>query len=200
MGSEEDEPALGSAALEVRKRVARRERVVASAAHPLGASRAVRVDVPEVLLALEHEHGGGREVAVDRAMAAVPGPAHDHVERPAGDVVAQDRVVVADLVGAARIARDLAPPVAARIEVTALHLEILLRNGIPAYTVARPKDAGSALKRRDGSDPLPGERAAERRIGGVVDAAVAQARGLAPGVAVRREHPEAALADRRERP
>jgi hypothetical protein len=52
--------------------------------------------VPEVLLALEHEHGGGGGMAVDRAVAAVAVPAHEHVERARGAVVAEHGVVVVD--------------------------------------------------------------------------------------------------------
>jgi hypothetical protein len=88
-------------------RVAGRERVVARAAHAMRVARAVRDARPRGAARLEHEHRGRGGVAVDRAVAAVGVPAHEHVERAGRAVVTEHGVVVVDRVGELAVAGDL---------------------------------------------------------------------------------------------
>ena len=79
-----------------------------------------------MLLALEHEHGRRRNVAMQGAVAAVARPADDHVERPACDIVTEKRVVVADLEGGEIVwDGDLAPAMLRGVEGTLIHLFVL---------------------------------------------------------------------------
>jgi hypothetical protein len=62
------------------------------------ADDATLLDIPKVLFTLEHDDGGCRGMAVDRAMSAVTAPSDHHVEGSGLKVMAEDRVVVVDLV------------------------------------------------------------------------------------------------------
>src|SRR6187399_2885360 len=99
---------------------------VESASYAVAVARAVGMNVPEVLLALEHEDRGRGDVPMDRAVAAVVAPAHEHVERARIDVVTEHGVVVIHEVGERRVSRDAAPAMTRRIERTLHHHDLLV--------------------------------------------------------------------------
>ena len=119
--SEEDNATQIAAPFQVGQSISDGQCVVSGGPDGVVAAAAVEMNTPKMLLAFEDEYGRCRGVAMDRAVSTVRLPPHHHIECSCILVVAENRVVVTDLVGKIRVADDFPPFVASGVKEALPH-------------------------------------------------------------------------------